>query len=66
MFTTKRNLESLDQYHDQWLGDGTFDIAPTFFKQDYSIHILVNGRAFLMVYGFLPNKNKQLIKNSLK
>jgi len=67
VFTTKRNLELLDlEYHDQWLGDGTFDIAPTFFKQVYSIHILANGRAFPMVYGFYQTKNKQLIKYSLK
>jgi hypothetical protein len=39
LFTTERNLDLLNKYHD-WLGDGTFDISPTFFKQG-TIPILV-------------------------
>jgi hypothetical protein len=39
LFTTKENLKLLDSYHD-WLGDGTFYIAPTFFKQLYTIYIV--------------------------
>ncbi|CAF0921710.1 unnamed protein product [Brachionus calyciflorus] len=38
IFTTKTNLEFLNNYND-WYCDGTFDIAPTFFKQCYTIHI---------------------------
>ena len=54
LFTTAKNLALLDKYHD-WLGDGTFDISPTFFKQVYSVHILVNGKSYPMAYGLLPN-----------
>ena len=66
MFTTEKNLKLLDQYHDQCLGDATFDVAPTFFKQVYTIHILVNGKFFLWFMVSCQAKNKQPIKYSLK
>ena len=55
MCTTEKNL--LDQYHDQWLGDGTFDIAPTFLKQVYTSP---------MVYGFLPSKKRNNLQKILQ
>ena len=65
MFTTEKNLKLFDQYHDQWLEEGTFDIAPTLFKQEDIIHIRVNGKSFPMVYGFLPNKKQRTYKKNL-
>jgi hypothetical protein len=53
LFTTEKNLELLNKYHD-WMGDGTFDISPTSFKQVYSIHIIYEGKAYPMAYGLLP------------
>ena len=32
LFTTQKNLELLDKYHD-WFWDGTSDMSPKFFKQ---------------------------------
>jgi hypothetical protein len=65
LFTTEKNLTLLDRYHD-WLGDGTFYIAPTFFKQVYTIHILYEGQAYPMVYGLLPNKKQTTYKKFFK
>jgi hypothetical protein len=39
MFATEDNLLLLNDNPD-WFGDGTFDIAPTHFKQLYTIHVL--------------------------
>ena len=55
LFTTKSNLELLSQ-HNNWYMDGTFDISPSFFRQVYTIHIIINRRAFPMAYALLANK----------
>ena len=65
LFTTKENLNLLDSYHD-WLGDGTFYIAPTFFKQLYTIHIVYRGQSFPLAYGLLPNKKQATYKKFFK
>ena len=43
----------------EWYADGTFDISPTYFKQVYSIHIIINGTVLPLVYGLLPNKSQK-------
>jgi hypothetical protein len=58
LFTTEANLRLL-QTHRDWLGDGTFDLAPKrVFKQVYTIHIIYKNKDLPMVYGLLPNKNQ--------
>ncbi len=36
--------------------DGTFDVAPTVFKQLYTICVVYRGKFLPLVYAFLPNK----------
>lgn len=38
-------------------GDGTFDKAPKFFTQMYTLHTLKNGYYLQLVYCFLPRKD---------
>ena len=67
MFTTEKNLKVLDQYHDRWLGDGTFDIAPTFFNNrciPFTYWLMEKLFRWLMVS--CHTQNKQPTKNSLK
>lgn len=64
MFTTKRNLQLFEEYHD-WCSDGTFDVSPSFFKQIYTIHITINNRTIPIVYFFLPNKKETTYKKML-
>jgi hypothetical protein len=42
-----------DKYHD-WLGDGTFDISPTFFKQGI-MHIIHTNTSFIMIFYFIKS-----------
>jgi hypothetical protein len=64
LFATKKNLEILNANRD-WYGDGTFDIAPPFFKQIYTIHCRVNDHLLPLVYAFLPNKQENTYKKWL-
>ena len=57
IFTTQSNIDLLNKHHD-WYADGTFDIAPTFFKQVYTIHIIISGKTLPMLYALLPNKKQ--------
>lgn len=61
MLTTQGNLKILKE-HPDWLGDGTFEIAPSFFKQIYTIHIVFKKRSIPLVYFFLPNKKERTYK----
>jgi hypothetical protein len=58
IFTTKENLKWLGKLRD-WLGDGTFDIAPKTFRQLYTIHGLKNHKTLPLVYALLPDKKKE-------
>lgn len=43
--------------------DGTFDIAPDFFAQVYSIHALIDFKCYPIIYAFLyKNFNKKYVK----
>ena len=64
--TTEGNLRLL-QSNTEWLGDGSFDLAPkTVFKQVYTIHIIYKNKYLPMVYGFLPNKTQKTLKKFFK
>ena len=57
IFTTKKNLQMLSEFSD-WYADGTFDVSPTFFKQVYTIHVVVDYHAYPVLYALLPNKKQ--------
>ncbi|RNA08126.1 NADPH-dependent aldehyde reductase ARI1-like isoform X1, partial [Brachionus plicatilis] len=57
VFTTEKNLSLLNDYCD-WYADGTFDMFPTFFKQIYILHLIINGTLIPCVYAMLPNKKQ--------
>jgi hypothetical protein len=65
IFTTESNLRLLEQ-EECWYVDGTFDISPTFFKQVYTIHIMIiqnDCRKHLNIYrGFCLFKLKLKFK----
>jgi len=66
VFTTEGNLRLL-QSNREWLGDGTFDLAPKrVFKQVYTIHIIYKNKDLPMVYGLLPNKTQKTYKKFFK
>ena len=46
--------------------DGTFDISPTFFKQVYTFHVIINGTNIPLAYALLPNKNQVTYKKVFK
>ena len=58
MFGTMANLNLLQQ-HDHWLIDGTFKVAPTIFCQVFTIHALIDGSAYPLVYILLPDKSEE-------
>ncbi|XP_034945928.1 uncharacterized protein [Chelonus insularis] len=66
MFTTHKNLNVLSRCQ-QWLGDGTFRVAPNNFSQLYTIiHGFMEGRSVPLVYVLLPNKLKNTYIQVLK
>jgi hypothetical protein len=58
IFITEENLRWLNKLRD-WLGDGTFDIAPKIFTQLNTIHGLKGHKTIPLLYAFLPNKKKE-------
>ena len=48
------------------LGDGTFQVAPQLWKQQYTLHVNVQGFCFLVVYFLLPGKSKPLYQKLLR
>ncbi|CAF1024296.1 unnamed protein product, partial [Brachionus calyciflorus] len=57
IFTTDKNLQLLNENR-RWLCDGTFDAAPSLFKQLFTVHILKNGKNLPLVYGLFVNKQQ--------
>lgn len=57
VFTTRNNLDLLCDSNEV-LGDGTFDFAPKFFTQLYTLHVFKNGYAMPLVFCFLPKKDE--------
>lgn len=54
--TTSHNLNFMSK-HTDFFGDGTYDFAPKFFLQLYTLHTYVNGFNVPIAYSFfLPNK----------
>ena len=47
--TTKENLKFMTTQN-EFFGDGTFDYAPKFFLQLYTIHSYTNGFFFIFFY----------------
>lgn len=64
LFTTRENLRFLDK-QTEWYIDGTFDVAPSFFKQVYTIHCVKDNSVLPMVYALLPNKKQVTYKKML-
>ncbi|XP_046550865.1 uncharacterized protein LOC124260587 [Haliotis rubra] len=56
-FSTADNLCHLCE-SDTIYGDGTFYVAPTIFHQLYTIHGMVDGNMFPLVFFFLPDKKE--------
>ncbi|CAF0877868.1 unnamed protein product, partial [Brachionus calyciflorus] len=65
IFTTKKSIEILNN-HSDWYADGTFDISPTFFKQIYSLHVIINGTTVPCLFVMLPNKKQSTYKKMFK
>lgn len=55
IFTTIENLTVLCDACEVF-GDGTFDFAPKFFEQLYTLHVFKNGYCIQVTFCFLPNK----------
>jgi hypothetical protein len=58
--TTKENLKFMTMQN-EFFGDGTFDYAPKFFLQLYTLHSYTNGFYVPIVYILLQIKQKKLI-----
>lgn len=58
LFATNANLALLEEFPN-WSCDGTFNIAPIFFTQVYTLHILIDGKALPMIYALLCTKKKE-------
>ena len=56
--TTQENLSFMVNNCNEYFADGTFDYAPKFFLQMYTIHSIKNGFYLPLVYFFLKNKTK--------
>jgi len=63
--TTEENLQCLTSYTVMFT-DGTFEYAPKFFLQLYTIHGYKNGIYIPLVYIFLKVLSKLRIKENLK
>lgn len=63
--TTAQNIEFMTTCTD-FFGDGTFEYAPKYFVQLYTIHCFKNGHYVPVVYFFLNNKLKETYTNMWK
>lgn len=57
MFTCTENLKHLCKSENVF-GDGTFNYAPNYFYQLYTIHIFKNNYYIPVVYAFLTSKSE--------
>lgn len=57
IFGTATNLYHLET-NKHWYVDGTFDSAPSLFKQVVTIHIIVGGYVLPMIYALLADKKE--------
>ena len=48
------------------LADGTFQVAPRFFSQLYTFHIIKNGHSFPVAYFFLLDKKSDTYLNVIE
>ncbi|VDO81064.1 unnamed protein product [Soboliphyme baturini] len=56
------NLDLL-QEHAHWFIAGTFKVAPPLIFQVFSIHVLVDGSAYSLVYVMMPDKTEESYKH---
>lgn len=59
IFVTDRNLQFLAD-NDTIYADGTFYTCPSLFTQLYTLHGMVDGDMFPLVFALLPGKSEQL------
>jgi len=59
IFATDRNLQLLAD-NDTIYADGTFYTCPSLFTQLYTLHGMVDGEMFPLVFALLPGKSEQL------
>ena len=57
IFSTVAHLKVLSE-SSRWHCDGTFKCVPHLFTQLYSIHAVMNGSTYPLVYALLPNKTE--------
>lgn len=57
IFTTQKNLQILCESEEVY-GDGTFDYAPKYFTQLYTLHAYKNGYSLPLVFVYLPKKDE--------
>ena len=55
IFSTESNFEILNNSAHRY-GDGTFDVAPALFKQNYTVTIIESGKNLPLIYALLPEK----------
>lgn len=65
LFATSENIKSLCQSSTVFC-DGTFYIAPSIFDQLYTIHGIVSGKTFPLVYALLPNRQQSTYERMLR
>lgn len=65
IFGTHANLTILQDFK-HWAVDGTFKVAPQYFVQLYTIHVLIDGKALPMVYAFTTNKQESTYRRILE
>ena len=61
VFTTDNNLQLLANNDNNTIyADGTFDTCPPLFTQLYTLHALVDGEIFPLVFVLLPGKSEDI------
>ena len=58
MFSTKRNLQVLEEYPN-WIADGTFYVCPKIFQQSYSLHAVIDGKCIPLVFALQSDKTEK-------
>ena len=55
IFGCEKNFDAMSRAQ-TWLADGTFKIAPSLWKQVFTVHCCINGFTIPVFYALLPNK----------